>query len=101
MAKKSWIQRNKKKERAVAKYAKKRAELKAKGDYIGLSMLPRNASPTRVVNRCEVTGRRHGFFADSKCLELPSESSRPEEIYLELLSQVGRYFYLAEVHKFS
>ena len=62
MAKKSWIQRNKKKERAVAKHAKKRAELKAKGDYIGLSMLPRNASPTRVVNRCEVTGRRHGFL---------------------------------------
>lgn len=62
MAKKSWIQRNKKKERAVAKYANKRAELKAKGDYIGLSMLPRNASPTRVVNRCEVTGRRHGFL---------------------------------------
>jgi small subunit ribosomal protein S14 len=62
MAKKSWIARNKKKQRAVAKYAEKRAELKAAGDYEGLSKLPRNASPCRVVNRCEVTGRRHGYF---------------------------------------
>jgi len=62
MAKKSWIQRNKKKQRVVEKFAKKRAELKAKGDYIGLQQLPRNASPCRVVNRCEVTGRRHGFL---------------------------------------
>lgn len=62
MAKKSWIERNKKKQRAVDKYAKRRAKLKAEGDYVGLSMLPRNASPCRVVNRCEVTGRRHGFL---------------------------------------
>lgn len=62
MAKKSWIERNKKKKRAVEKHAQKRAELKAKGDYVGLSQLPRNASPCRVVNRCEVTGRRHGFL---------------------------------------
>lgn len=62
MAKKSWIERNKKKRRIVEKLAKKRAELKEKGDFIGLSMLPRNASPCRLVNRCEVTGRRHGFL---------------------------------------
>ena len=62
MAKKSWIERNKKKQRIVEKLAKKRAELKEKGDFIGLSMLPRNASPCRLVNRCEVTGRRHGFL---------------------------------------
>jgi len=62
MAKKSWIARNKKKQRAVAKYAAKRAELKAAGDYEGISGLPRNASPVRVVNRCILTGRRHGFI---------------------------------------
>ena len=62
MAKKSWIERNKKKRKVAEKFAKKRAELKEKGDYIGLSMLPRNASPYRVVNGCEVTGRRHGFL---------------------------------------
>jgi small subunit ribosomal protein S14 len=62
MAKKSWIARNKKKQLAVAKYAKLREQLKKEGDYVGLSMLPRNASPCRVVNRCEVTGRRRGFL---------------------------------------
>jgi small subunit ribosomal protein S14 len=62
MAKKCWIERNKKKQRIVEKFAKKRTELREKGDFIGLSMLPRNASPCRLVNRCEVTGRRHGFL---------------------------------------
>ena len=62
MAKTSWIARNKKKQRTVAKYAAKRAELKAAGDYEGLNKLPRNASPVRVVNRCMLTGRRHAFI---------------------------------------
>ena len=62
MAKKSWIERNQRKERTVVKYAERRAELKAAGDYAGLALLPRNASPVRVVNRCHVTGRRHGFI---------------------------------------
>lgn len=62
MAKTSWIARNKKKQRMVAKYAAKRAELKAAGDYEGLNKLPRNASPVRVVNRCMLTGRRHAFI---------------------------------------
>ena len=62
MAKTSWIARNKKKQRMVAKYAAKRAELKAAGDYEGLSKVPRNASPVRVVNRCILTGRRHAFI---------------------------------------
>ena len=62
MAKKSWIERNKRKKKTVAKYAKLRAQLKAEGDYVGLSMLPRDASPTRVVNRCEQTGRRRGYM---------------------------------------
>ncbi|MCC8020700.1 MAG: 30S ribosomal protein S14 [Akkermansia sp.] len=62
MAKKSWIERNKKKEATVARYAELRAQLKAEGDYAGLSMLPRNASPTRLVNRCALTGRRRAFI---------------------------------------
>jgi len=62
MAKKSWLARNKKKLETVKKYAVLRAEMKAKGDYAGLSSLPKNASPVRVVNRCRVTGRRHGFI---------------------------------------
>ena len=62
MAKKSWFERNKRKRETVKKYAAIRAELKAKGDYAGLAKLPRNASPCRVVNRCAISGRRHGFI---------------------------------------
>lgn len=62
MAKKSWIARNNKKAATVERYAELRQKLKAEKDYIGLTMLPRNASPTRVVNRCRVTGRRRGFL---------------------------------------
>jgi small subunit ribosomal protein S14 len=62
MAKKSWLARDKKKAATVKKYAAIRAELKAKGDYAGLSALPKNASPVRVVNRCKISGRRHAFI---------------------------------------
>ena len=58
MAKKSWVERKKKREALVRKYAALRAELKAKGDYAGLAKIPRNASPVRRVNRCQVTGRK-------------------------------------------
>ena len=62
MAKTSWIERNKRKQATVDKYAAVRAELKAKKDYIGLSQLPRNASPSRLVNRCKASGRRRGYI---------------------------------------
>ena len=62
MAKKSWLERNKKKQETVKKFAAIRAELKAKRDYAGLSKLPRNASPTRVINRCVMSGRRRAFL---------------------------------------
>jgi len=62
MATKAWIARNKRKADTVKKYAAIRADLKAKGDYAGLSKLPKDASPVRVVNRCKLTGRRRGFI---------------------------------------
>ena len=62
MAKKSMIEREKKRARIVAKYAAKREALKAAGDYEGLSKLPANASPTRLHNRCNLTGRPHGYM---------------------------------------
>jgi small subunit ribosomal protein S14 len=67
MAKASWIERNNKKAETVKKYAALRAELKAKKDYAGLSKLPRNASPVRVVNRCAMSGRRHGYLRKFRC----------------------------------
>lgn len=62
MAKTAWLERNKRKQETVKKYAAKRAELKAKRDYAGLSKLPKDASPVRVVNRCSMSGRRHGYL---------------------------------------
>jgi len=62
MAKKSWFERNKRKAATVKKYAALRAELKAKQDYAGLAKLPRDASPTRLVNRCAISGRRHAYI---------------------------------------
>ncbi|HEV2455381.1 MAG TPA: 30S ribosomal protein S14 [Verrucomicrobiae bacterium] len=62
MAKKSWLERNKRKADTVKKYAALRAQLKARRDYAGLAKLPRDASPTRVVNRCAMSGRRHGYL---------------------------------------
>lgn len=70
MAKKAWIEREKKKLRAVQKYAALRAELKAKRDYAGLAKLPRSASPVRLVNRCQISGRRHGYLRKFACSRL-------------------------------
>lgn len=51
-----------KREKMVAKYAAKRAELKANGDWEGLQKLPKNASPVRLHNRCKLTGRPKGYM---------------------------------------
>ncbi len=75
MAKMALIERELKRDKLVAKYAKKRAELKAIANSakhsdeeraaarLGLQALPRNASPTRQRNRCAITGRPRGTFA--------------------------------------
>jgi small subunit ribosomal protein S14 len=74
MAKKSMIAREHKRTRTVAKFAAKRAELKAvladinAGDedkwdaQVKLQKLPRDASPVRQRRRCQITGRPHGVY---------------------------------------
>ena len=62
MAKKSIVARQAKRERMVAQYAEKRTALKAAGDYAGLDLLPKNASPVRLKNRCQLTGRGKGYI---------------------------------------
>ncbi len=62
MSKKSVIARQKKREKMVARYAEKRAKLKAEGNYEALDKLPRDASPVRLKNRCQVTGRPKGYM---------------------------------------
>lgn len=64
MAKTSQLARNAKRQKLVAKYAVKRAALKAAGDYEGLQKLPRNSSPVRVKNRCALSGRSRAYLRD-------------------------------------
>lgn len=70
MAKIAMVQRNLKRERIVEKYAAKRAELKErarKGDreaILELQKLPRNASPSRLRNRCKINGRPRGYMRE-------------------------------------
>lgn len=82
MAKKSVLARNEKRKKLVAKYADKRAELKAAGDSEGLQKLPKNSSPVRVKNRCNITGRGRGYMSDFglsriKFRELANEGKIP------------------------
>ncbi len=62
MAKESMKAREVKRAKLVSKYAEKRAKLKAEGDYVGLSKLPRNSNPIRLHNRCQLTGRPKGYM---------------------------------------
>ena len=62
MAKESMKAREVKRAKLVAKYAKKKAELKAAGDYEALQLLPKNASYVRLHNRCKLTGRPKGYM---------------------------------------
>ncbi|PSB30694.1 30S ribosomal protein S14 [Stenomitos frigidus] len=75
MAKKSMIERENKRKKLVAKYAEKRADLKEQFAaatsqqqrltiHREIQQLPRNSAPTRVRNRCWVTGRSRGFYRD-------------------------------------
>ena len=62
MAKKSVEARQRKREAMVAKYAEKKAALKAAGDYAALDLLPKNASVIRLRNRCQLSGRPRGYM---------------------------------------
>lgn len=62
MAKESVKARERKRAKLVAKYAEKRAKLKAEGNYEALDALPRNSSKVRLHNRCKLTGRPKGYM---------------------------------------
>lgn len=62
MSKTSVYARNEKRKRLAAKYEAKRKELKEAGDYEALQKLPRNSAPTRIRNRCVLTGRGRGVY---------------------------------------
>jgi len=62
MAKESMVAREVKRAKLAKKYAQKRAQLKAEGNYVALSRLPRNSNPNRQRNRCKLTGRTRGYM---------------------------------------
>ncbi len=62
MAKESMKAREVKRAKLCAKYAAKRSQLIADGNYEGLQALPKNASPVRLHNRCKMTGRPKGYM---------------------------------------
>lgn len=62
MARTSVVARNAKRKKLVDRYAEKRKQLKDEGLYLELQKLPRNSSPTRVVSRCNLTGRGRGVY---------------------------------------
>lgn len=75
MAKKSMVEREKRRQKLVDKYAQKREELKAQFEsatsqqekleiHRQIQQLPRNSAPTRLRNRCWVTGRPRGYYRD-------------------------------------
>ncbi|MEN8709484.1 MAG: 30S ribosomal protein S14 [Paracoccaceae bacterium] len=78
MAKKAMIEREKKRQKLVERYAAKRAELKAIANdrelpaeerfkaRLKLAKLPRNSAPTRLHNRCQLTGRPHAYYRKLK-----------------------------------
>lgn len=61
MAKTSIKARQRKREKMVAQYAVKRAELKKAGDWKALDEMPKNSSKVRLKNRCQITGRPKGY----------------------------------------
>lgn len=64
MAKESMKARERKRAAMVARYADKRARLKAEGDYQALSRMPKNSAAARMHNRCSITGRPKGYMRD-------------------------------------
>jgi small subunit ribosomal protein S14 len=62
MARKSLIARDEKRRRLYEQFKERREKLVAAHDYDGLDKLPRNSSPVRLKNRCNLTGRPKGFM---------------------------------------
>lgn len=66
MATKAWVAKQDRRERKVAQYAERRRQLKKEKNYAALAKLPRDSSPTRSHNRCQLTGRSRGVLRKFK-----------------------------------
>ena len=66
MATKAWVAKQKRREELVSRFADTRRELKKQKNYAALANLPRDSSPTRSHNRCQLTGRSRGVLRKFK-----------------------------------
>jgi small subunit ribosomal protein S14 len=66
MATKAWVSKQKRREELVKRFAEVRRQLKKDKNYAALGKLPRDASPTRSHNRCQLTGRSKGVLRKFK-----------------------------------
>lgn len=66
MATKAWMNKQKRRETLVKKYAEIRRQLKKEKNYAALAKLPRDSSPTRSHLRCQITGRSKGVYRKFK-----------------------------------
>ncbi|MGB7156635.1 MAG: 30S ribosomal protein S14 [Tepidisphaeraceae bacterium] len=66
MATKAWVAKQKRREALVKKFADVRRQLKKEKNYAALANLPRDSSPTRSHNRCQLTGRSKGTLRKFK-----------------------------------
>ena len=66
MAPKAWVSKQKRREALVARFADVRRQLKKEKNYAAIAKLPRDSSPTRSHNRCQLTGRSKGTLRKFK-----------------------------------
>lgn len=93
MAKKSIIAREIKREKLVAKYADLRKKLKEEGNYEELDKLPKNSSPVRLHNRCQLTGRPKGYMRRFGINRVTFRKMANEGKFQELQKQVGNIIF--------
>jgi small subunit ribosomal protein S14 len=62
MATKAWVAKEKRRKEIVERYAELRRQLKKEKNYAAIAKLPRDSSPTRLHNRCQLTGRSKGVL---------------------------------------
>ena len=66
MATKAWTSKQKRREEIVARFADVRRKLKKEKNFAALARLPRDSSPVRLRNRCQLTGRARGTLRKFK-----------------------------------
>jgi small subunit ribosomal protein S14 len=66
MATTAWVEKQKRREKIVEKYAEIRRQLKKEKNYAAMAKLPRDASPTRLHSRCALTGRSRAYLRKFK-----------------------------------